>query len=725
MPDEATDSHHTPETIPIEGLESLWAETLGDPAITIAVLDGPVDLAHPCFAGADLTPLETLVPGAAAPGGAASAHGTHVASVLFGQPGSEVHGIAPRCRGLILPVFSDQGGGSTVSCSQLDLARAITQALAGGAQVINISGGEITPSGAATPLLANAVRLCAENNVLIVAAVGNEGCECLHVPAALPLVLAVGAMDSHGNPFEFSNWGAAYRAQGLLAPGEKIIGAAPGGGTVAKTGTSFATPIVSGIVALLLSLQFKQGQTPNPQQVREILLDTATPCDPVTVMKCGPFLRGRLDPVKARQAIVQEETIAVQPAAQEERTETVNNQAAACSILAEDPTGLPVEASLSSQVAVAAPQQPAAHIIPVEGDSVAIETHFKTQQRRETMSDQTRPGEAQPAVDQPIEDQGQRVETGHRPATGQPEAPPPPAFVGTSSRPEPGPAIRPSQIRPAQAESGSLVFGMGTLGYDFGTEARRDWFAERLSARNAVPENQEVMLEYFETGLREGDQAVNRAYAATSLIWTLNLDATPIYAIQPAGPFAAEVYDTLRAYLRSQLEAERAASDRAGADQAVRDSTRVSVPGVIEGSVALRSGQVVPVITPERRGMAQVRAIADTADDQERLDQLMSRLFYELRNLGVAPQERAINAMATYGITGIRTALEEQRREIESVMVEKTPVCRPGSDCWDVVITAFDPTQVLTTAKTVLRQTVDVSDVVPVRLGRLRVFSTL
>jgi hypothetical protein len=103
----------------------------------------------------------------------------------------------------------------------------------------------------------------------------------------------------------------------------------------------------------------------------------------------------------------------------------------------------------------------------------------------------------------------------------------------------------------------------------------------------------------------------------------------------------------------------------------------------------------------------------------------MARLFYELRNLGITPQERAINAMATYGSIAIREALQQGRYEIESIRVEKAPVCRPGSDCWDVIITAFDPANAFQAAKTVLRQTVDVSDVVPVRLGRVRVFSTL
>ena len=81
------------------------------------------------------------------------------------------------------------------------------------------AGVKFSPSGTAHPILANAVRDCASRGVLIVAAAGNDGCECLHIPGALPSVLAVGAMDSTGGPLRFSNWGTRYLTQGILAPG--------------------------------------------------------------------------------------------------------------------------------------------------------------------------------------------------------------------------------------------------------------------------------------------------------------------------------------------------------------------------------------------------------------------------------------------------------------------------------------------------------------------------
>jgi subtilisin family serine protease len=189
----------------LTGLGPGQSAMLGDPGICVAVLDGPVDLSHPCFAGANVRRLDTLVQDPAGPG-PMSVHGTHVTSLIFGQPGSPVTGIAPRCRGLIAPVFRDF---DERRLSQLDLARAIEQAVQEGAHVINISGGQQAPEGQAEGMLERALRLCEDNNVLVVAAVGNDGCPCLHVPAAVPSVLGAGALGADGKPLETSNWGEA------------------------------------------------------------------------------------------------------------------------------------------------------------------------------------------------------------------------------------------------------------------------------------------------------------------------------------------------------------------------------------------------------------------------------------------------------------------------------------------------------------------------------------
>ena len=162
-------------------------------------MDGPVDTSHPCFRGLSLTAVAPLVPPAVSTG-AASRHGTHVASVIFGQIGSPVEGIAPDCHAIFIPVFADGPAGEFLNCTQLDLARAISRAAQEGAHVINVSGGQPSHSDEPEPLLAAALTDCAKRNILVVAAAGNDGCECLHIPAAAASVLSVGAMDANGDP---------------------------------------------------------------------------------------------------------------------------------------------------------------------------------------------------------------------------------------------------------------------------------------------------------------------------------------------------------------------------------------------------------------------------------------------------------------------------------------------------------------------------------------------
>ena len=73
------DGKTTPAALP--EIELLQDETSGDPRICVAILDGPVDQSHPCFAGANLNRLQTLVSHAAGQGHM-SGHGTHIASTI-------------------------------------------------------------------------------------------------------------------------------------------------------------------------------------------------------------------------------------------------------------------------------------------------------------------------------------------------------------------------------------------------------------------------------------------------------------------------------------------------------------------------------------------------------------------------------------------------------------------------------------------------------------------
>lgn len=651
---------------PIPGLAALWRQTLGDPRVTIAVLDGPVDRCHPSLTGADLTTVRTLVPADAADG-PATAHGTHVTSVIFGQhERGVVRGIAPLCRGLIVPIFASSGESAIAPCSQIDLARAIIQAAIHGANIINVSAGQLAPSGEAFPILRDAVRYCRENGILIVSAVGNDGCPCVHVPGALPEVLAVGAMDQEGRPLEFSNWGEAYRASGILAPGAEVLGAAPGGGAVRHSGTSFATAIVSGVAALLLGVLRRRDRSAHPHVVRAAILKSAITCAHHPIPDCRRLLVGRLN-IAGALSIIQ--------TGGNEMSETISTDQA--------PPVAPVSPSeiLGTADTVADDAPPAvqaATAAPTAADVIAD-------------SEITGPtaAVAPAAVEAPV----------------TPTAPTPPEA-------SPDEAVNVGLVAPSACSCGGggggpaapppLVYAIGELGTDFGTEARRDSFLQRDVTN---PHDAAQLLAHLE----------HDPWDAASVIWTLNHDATPIYAVYPAGAFARRTYERLCQALGEQLS---------------EGVERISVPGFVSGKVRLLNGQTVPVILPELRGLyswsttALIKAVGAEGDEAQaaRLRNFLHRIYYELRNLGLTPQDRAMNYAATNAFQAHQVFEQsgKENLELDSIEVERSPICRPESDCWDVKLTFFDPTNRFERARHVHRFTVDVSDVIPVTVGEVR-----
>jgi hypothetical protein len=678
-------------------LEQIWSRTLGDPQVCVAVLDGPVDLAHPCFEGAEVSQLQSWIAGT----GCAcewSQHGTHVASVIFGQHGLGVDGVAPRCRGIVIPVFDESEEGELQPCSQLDLARAVAQAVEAGADIINVSGGQLEPSGEAEVPLARAVQMCVDRNVLVVAAAGNDACRCLHVPAALPSVLAVGAMNSRGEPLPFSNWGDRYLETGVLAPGERVLGAAPGGGVCRRGGTSFAAPLVSGVAALLMSIQRQAGKQPSASAVRRAILESAADCCKQSADDCRRLLAGRLNVAGALSRI--------QKGAETAMAEQYPSQ-----------------------------DQPSL-------------------QRPKPSQDPASPGGGGQTIPQ---------------ASGDSDAAwPASSTCGAAA------ALETEVAGGADAgRGGDLVFALGQLDYDFGTEANRDYYRQQglaspdnrkdmagyLSARlvgdevftallgndpaqpqrQDFPEGEEGDPEYYasfcdwEAAMAPRDRTkaflrsallVNRT-DASGLIWTLVQDLTPVYAIQPGEAFGLASYDRLVEFFEEQ--------ETGRADQA-------AIAGRVVGRTRLINGQIIPVVRPDIRGMfnwstdkvvnAAIAAIGGVSGDVEsakaEIKAFAERVYYDFRNLGITAQDRALNYAATnlfqaasvYKEAIKYTAASETK--LDRIDVERSPICREGSDCWDVKMTYFNPKRRQEEAKRVFRFTVDVSGVIPVTVGEMR-----
>jgi hypothetical protein len=159
----------------------------------------------------------------------------------------------------------------------------------------------------------------------------------------------------------------------------------------------------------------------------------------------------------------------------------------------------------------------------------------------------------------------------------------------------------------------------------------------------------------------------------------------------------------------------------------------ISLPGVLTGQVALYDGQIVDAVVPDLRGMfswntdryvESLRATLKKTDmSSEQIDRDMKRFFgkiqFSIRNRGLSPEERAINAAATnaFNISDIIVEAGEEGMTLRDVGVERSPLNRPGSEYFDVLLTFFDPRSKGDRAPLRARFTIDVSDTVPVPIG--------
>ncbi|WP_062046453.1 S8 family peptidase [Bacillus sp. JCM 19034] len=170
-------------------------------------------------------------------------HGTHVAGIAAALT-NNVTGIAGvSWESFIIPikVLNDKGEGSSY-----EVAKGIYWAVDHGADVINMSLGDYHSSD----LLYDAVRYAYEQDVVLIAASGNDNVQDPMYPARYPEVLTVAAVNEERNRAFFSNFGDHID---VAAPGEHIPSTFPNNHYVVMSGTSMASPHVAGLAALIRS----------------------------------------------------------------------------------------------------------------------------------------------------------------------------------------------------------------------------------------------------------------------------------------------------------------------------------------------------------------------------------------------------------------------------------------------------------------------------------------
>ena len=275
-----------------------WDIEQGNPEVTVAVVDGGIDMQHPEFHsqlwrnggeipgnnidddgngyvddlnGWDFSDAPTL------PGHGdwrvrdnepedERGHGTHVSGIIgaAANNGIGIAGIAWRCR--LMPLRADFKYGSGGYLQNDDVAAAIVYAADNGAQVINMSWGDTVNAF----IIEDAVAYAYARGCVMVAAAGNVGAVGSWYPAGLKTVISVAGLSKDRQLNSDSNFGATID---IAAPGDEILSTDLNGGYQNLSGTSMAAAHVSGVAALV--------RAANPDdthaEVRETLIRTASP----------------------------------------------------------------------------------------------------------------------------------------------------------------------------------------------------------------------------------------------------------------------------------------------------------------------------------------------------------------------------------------------------------------------------------------------------------------
>ena len=288
-----------------------WATTTGTENLVVAVLDTGVDYTHEDLAGNMWSRPDSLAPyhdaelgtiddlnGFNAVDNASdpmdeNGHGTHCAGII-GAEGENDLGIAGvNWKVQIMPLkFMGPSGSGTTKDAIEAINYVIDRKKAGvNVRIISASWGSTQRSRS----LEAVIRKAYENDILFVAAAGNASTDndrTPHFPSSydVPNVISVAALDRHDQLASFSNYGV--KSVAIAAPGVDILSTWLGNEYEEKSGTSMATPVVSGVAALVLA----ENPRMSVDDVRKKLMAST---DPIVALKGKTVTGGRINAAKA------------------------------------------------------------------------------------------------------------------------------------------------------------------------------------------------------------------------------------------------------------------------------------------------------------------------------------------------------------------------------------------------------------------------------------------
>ncbi|MFD2443836.1 S8 family peptidase [Bacillus sp. CGMCC 1.16607] len=247
---------------------SLWKQGIKGDDVVVAVLDSGCQMDHPLLqsqiiGGYNFT---TDYKGNPANFSDNTGHGTHVCGIIAASNNSTVVGVAPKVSLLVLKVVTKNGRGDNKwSIQAIEYAIRWRGPNQQRVRVISMSLGG--PDN--DPKLHQAVKKAVTNNIVFVCAAGNKVTSISRnqslYPGSYKEVIKVGSINLQGEISSFTNTSPEID---IFAPGENILSTYLNSGYAVMSGTSMATPYVSGAIALLI--QYKEGLLRRRLTVSEI-----------------------------------------------------------------------------------------------------------------------------------------------------------------------------------------------------------------------------------------------------------------------------------------------------------------------------------------------------------------------------------------------------------------------------------------------------------------------